>query len=311
MISVIIPVYNAAAYLQACVDSVPSRPDVEVVLVDDGSTDGSVALCDSIASRNGAVRVVHRENGGLAAARNTGIAAARGEWLTFLDADDELLPGALDVMLRVAASTGAAIVTGTLHNAVAIGVTRCARHPDVTVLTPRDAVEAALYQRGDVSGSACGKLIAASLFRDEKFREGTWYEDLDIFYRLFLDADKVAVIHSPVYFYRRNPSSFINTFSPRRLDVLEVTDRLLRYVEANEPSLVPAARSRRFSACFNMFLLLCRHRAMPERQAECWSVIRKYRWAELLDRRTRLKNRLGAALSYGGRWLVSVVLRLV
>lgn len=92
--SVIVPVYNVEAYLKTCVDSVIAQTysDYELILVDDGSTDHSGALCDRLAAKTGC-HVVHQENGGLGAARNTGIATARGDYLVFLDSDDFLSPG--------------------------------------------------------------------------------------------------------------------------------------------------------------------------------------------------------------------------
>ena len=96
-LSVIIPVYNSASTLERCVSSVlsPNLPGMEIILVDDGSTDDSLALCYSLASTNKSIKVIHRKNGGLSAARNTGIEASDSEWISFVDSDDELAPGTL------------------------------------------------------------------------------------------------------------------------------------------------------------------------------------------------------------------------
>ena len=96
-LSVIVPVYNSASTLQRCVRSIMSQHvgDMELILVDDGSTDGSSALCDELMSDNDCIRVIHRANGGLSAARNTGIDAAQGTWIAFIDSDDELAPDTL------------------------------------------------------------------------------------------------------------------------------------------------------------------------------------------------------------------------
>lgn len=103
-ISVIIPVYNAERYLPACIDGVLSQAmdDFEVLLVDDGSTDGSARICDDYAASDGRVRVFHKENGGVSAARNIGLDHATGEWVAFVDADDEVADGYLDVSPRLA-----------------------------------------------------------------------------------------------------------------------------------------------------------------------------------------------------------------
>ena len=95
LFSIIIPVYNVQNYLSACVKSVVEQPgprDWECILVDDGSTDQSGAMCDALAAELPGLQVIHRENGGLAAARNTGLKAATGDWLLFLDSDDARPP---------------------------------------------------------------------------------------------------------------------------------------------------------------------------------------------------------------------------
>ena len=99
--SIIVPVYNVQNYLAACVKSVAEQAgerDWECILVDDGSTDLSGQLCDALAAEIPGLRVIHRENGGLAAARNTGLQAAQGDWLLFLDSDDAMAPGLLEAL---------------------------------------------------------------------------------------------------------------------------------------------------------------------------------------------------------------------
>jgi len=101
-VSIIVPVYNAERHLERCVDSILSQEfqDVELILVDDGSTDGSPALCDAYAGRDSRVRAIHRENGGVSVARNAGIDVARGEYLQFLDADDWITTDATKLLVR-------------------------------------------------------------------------------------------------------------------------------------------------------------------------------------------------------------------
>ena len=106
MISVIIPAYNVKEYLLGCVASVSAQAATgdEIILVDDGSTDGTSALCDEIAADDERIHVVHKANGGLSSARNAGIDAARGEYLLFLDGDDSLSPDALATLRQAVAS---------------------------------------------------------------------------------------------------------------------------------------------------------------------------------------------------------------
>ena len=119
MISVIIPVYNVEKFLAECVDSVLAQTytDWEAILVDDGATDASGAMCDAYAAKDPRIRVIHRENGGLSAARNTGLKAARGEYVYFLDSDDYIEPDTLALLLETAEREQADVVFFAEHNA--------------------------------------------------------------------------------------------------------------------------------------------------------------------------------------------------
>ena len=100
-LSIIIPVFNTEVYLPACIDSILSQSftDFEVLLVDDGSGDGCATLCDSLAERDSRIRVFHKENGGISSARNVGLDYAVGEWIYFVDSDDQVLPGGLQTLV--------------------------------------------------------------------------------------------------------------------------------------------------------------------------------------------------------------------
>lgn len=178
-LSVIIPVYDSLSTLERCVESVLSQnvDGMEVILVDDGSTDGSSALCDTIAARNGSVRVIHRPNGGLSAARNTGIEAAQGEWLSFVDSDDALAPDTL---------------SGNLEYALQIADTDMVEFP-VTVrygsahsfnfdFKPVDTRAGQVFTYWIQSCGynhcfACNKIFRATLFNNIRFPEGENFED--------------------------------------------------------------------------------------------------------------------------------------
>ena len=102
-LSIIVPVYNVEAFLSKCVDSLLAqdlpKEDYEVILVDDGSTDGSGALCDTLAAEHGNIRVIHQQNHGLSGARNAGIPAASGDYILFVDSDDYLCPDVLGTLV--------------------------------------------------------------------------------------------------------------------------------------------------------------------------------------------------------------------
>lgn len=316
LVSVIVPVYNAGDYLDACLRSIACQTisDIEVVMVNDGSRDGSRDVCLAYASADRRFRLVDTPNRGVSAARNRGIAEARGRYTTFVDADDLLHPRILERLLAVARAA---------RCNVSVCALRYATHPKwpvvgrgrVEVFSPERIVEAGMYQKLMVN-MPWAMLIDRSLFDNNpglRFRPGIRYEDLDFFYRLLLSAEKVAYLHEKLYFYRAHGASFINTFSEGRFDSLDVTDEMLQFMELRaDTGLVRAARDRRFSAHFNVWLLLMAYgKHMPEIESRCRNVIRSERLSELLNPRVRLKNKLGALASYGGRPLVRFLMRMM
>lgn len=118
LVSVIVPIYNVEPYLEKCVDSILAQtyPDLEVILVDDGSPDGCGAVCDRYAAQDARVRVVHKENGGLSSARNAGLDAATGEYVMFTDGDDWIEPDMVSVLVQGSTANGADITTCNLRS---------------------------------------------------------------------------------------------------------------------------------------------------------------------------------------------------
>lgn len=142
---------------------------------------------------------------------------------------------------------------------------------------------------------------------------GILYEDLDIAWRLMLRARTVTLSETPLYHYRTTPGSRINAFTPRRLDVLDVAERMQTALAAVSPELEAAARSRRLSAAFNMYGLMASEpmRFAAERR-QVWKLIRQLRGAPLRDPRVRLKNRLAILATYlGGSALLTFLSRFI
>ncbi|MDE5669634.1 MAG: hypothetical protein K2I24_08880, partial [Duncaniella sp.] len=154
-----------------------------------------------------------------------------------------------------------------------------------------------------VTTSACAKLFRRGVVEDIRFPDGLYYEDLLYCVETLRRSARVAVIGDVIYYYRDNPSSFINTFTPRRLDVLHVTARVEELLEGDEV-LRRAARDRRLSACFNIYGLLAVHDRdgrHSDVSCRCWRLIKDYRRDSLFNPQVRLKNKLGILLSYMGR----------
>ena len=230
-LSIVIPIYQVEAYLPACLDSVllPGREDYEIICVDDGSPDRSGAIAEEYAARfTTLIRVIHQENGGLGAARNTGLAAARGEFLLFLDSDDALSPGALEEMLALDLS----------------GVDVCVF--DFLKVDEQGRVLAAVSgsrQKGRFTlaqapqllldpPNAWNKLWRRSLFRDSGIRYPArlWYEDLATSPGLYLQAGTILAVDRPWIRYLLRGGSITNSKNlQRNREIIPAVDSALGF----------------------------------------------------------------------------------
>lgn len=313
-ISVIIPAYNAQEYLRECLDSVlaQSFSDFEAIVVNDGSTDDTLKIAEEYARKDPRIKIITTLNSGLSCARNNGIANSSGEWISFIDSDDCLKEEALHNLIFAANGTCCKMVVGQWVRQSVERISTTHKTQRTRIISNIEFMSEVLYQTNSNS-SVCAKLFHHSLFVTEKFLPRTWYEDLDIIYRIALIPKHICLIPEIVYFYRDNPRSFVNTFSTSRLDVLAVTERLEQFMRINYPQLLPAAQDRRLSANFNMFALmgLADKGKYQDEMQKCWSLIKRYRMSSLFSRKTRLKNKMGALASLLGQRAFLVFARFV
>lgn len=307
MVSIIVPVYNREDYLCECVDSVLAQTfsDWELVIVDDGSTDSSGEIADRYAASDSRIKVCHTQNGGLSCARNKGIDISAGEYISFLDADDALHPQALQIMTEVLEHSSADIFTAGMHRGYHPAFRQIGIY-DTVYMSPAEAIESSLYQDGKLLHSAWGKIYKRKIFTHQRFTPGIFYEDLDFFYRACDECELIAVSSCHLYFYRDTPDSITNVWKDKRLDVLYAVDRIESYMAHKHPALLPAARDRKLSANFNIFILASAN-DRPDIAELCWSVVKNYRLGSLKDPHVRLKNKAGILLSYLGRRIFACI----
>ena len=246
-VSVVVPVYNVKNYLQDCLDSLTAQDydNLQIILVDDGSTDGSGDMCDSYAAGRGNVEVIHQKNAGLSAARNAGTAAAAGAYIAFIDSDDWVSPDYISYQMKLMKKHNADIVA-TRQLQVWDGdkpPVVDASTEKISVYNREQALDAILYGY-DMKVSAC-KLFRTALIEKHPFQVGALYEDLGIMYTIIADADVVVNSNLPKYFYRRRAGSIINgTFDRRRLILLEHANRQYDFIQKNYPQLIKGAGYR-------------------------------------------------------------------
>ena len=234
--SLIVPVYNVADYLEKCVGSILANDctDCEILLIDDGSTDGkSGALCDELAEKTPSlIRVIHQQNRGLGGARNTGIEAAQGEYLFFIDSDDSVAPDSLSVLRRATEKQPADIYS--FHAAVDDGEGKL--QPFQTSSVYENAF--ALREHPEflfALPAAWARIWKRSLFLKTGIRypDRVWYEDLRTSAKLFAAADAIVTLPDTLYRYLVRPGSITrNANISRNREILEAFDDLLAWFDA-------------------------------------------------------------------------------
>ena len=245
LISVIVPIYNTLNYLQRCVDSIRSQTYkyLEIILVDDGSTDRSGAMAEKFALEDRRIKVFHKENGGVSSARNLGIDKARGEYIGFVDSDDYIEPQMYERLLMVAVQEELVMVQISRDEIDEEGnrmedVCRPPGEPELwdNVHFMREL----LLHRGDCS--FCTKLTKASFFKEERFPEGELNEDFRLLVSFLTRIPAVAVLPEQDYhvFYRygsntrtRNKDEFPRVFT----DIVNNADRVEELVGRQYPQL--------------------------------------------------------------------------
>jgi len=233
-ISVIVPVYRAELYLRDCIDSIlfQTFSDFELILVDDGSPDNCGAICAEYAAWDGRVQLLRQENQGQAAARNHGLARAQGDWICFVDSDDQIHPQTLQALYSAAEKTGVPVSMCRMME--------CTQPPgdffspwdgEFEVLTMDEQTLLRLHDADAYpSWVACAKLIRRSLIENHPFCEGRVYEDNEAVCHWVCEAGRVARLPAALYFYRSNPNSTTKSqFTLKRLDYLWALEQIIRF----------------------------------------------------------------------------------
>ena len=239
-ISVIVPIYNTKPYLAECIESILDQKinvPIEVLLIDDGSTDGCGEVCDKYAARDERVRVIHQENQGLSAARNAGIDAAKGRYYSFIDSDDVVLPRFLQTLYDACEEHDAYMSLCSVEDVQEDGKS-CdpayfTRPTQEGVFCGKDLLNEFYTPYGTVYTVAWNKMYRAEVWKLLHYPEGRLHEDDFVAHRLFWRCDKVVCIDKPLYHYRlRNGSICRTNIRPEAFDAVDgLADRYRFYVE--------------------------------------------------------------------------------
>lgn len=200
-VSIIVPVYNTGRYLPRCIESILSQSftDFELLLIDDGSTDGSGVICDAYAEKDNRVRVFHKENGGVSSARNVGLDNAKGDWICFVDSDDELIPNGLQVMVEGLSDEVNLVMAGFHEQKEGQVLTDTRRLGKNNWIIDRKEALLYMYYGEDMvyMGYICAKLFRRELIVDNNLE---FNEDIVIKEDTLFVVNYLCLAEKPVYF---------------------------------------------------------------------------------------------------------------
>lgn len=227
LISVIIPVYNTAEFLDECIQSIVHQtyPDLQIVLVDDGSTDRSPKICDEWARRDPRICVIHKQNGGAAAARNTGLKIAKGKYIGFLDSDDYIAEDMYELLVNTMESTEKGIVDCGVSHVFQDGNISEGKKRVYGELDVAQALDAVFHM--EVDTAVWCKLFDRSVFEELRFPEGETNEEFPLIVPSVIKAKGLVQIEACKYFYRHREGSVTSA----RLPNTKVLYKNLRLME--------------------------------------------------------------------------------
>ena len=236
LISVVIPVYKVEKYLRRCIESVQTQTysNLEIILVDDGSPDMCGVICDEYAVNDGRIHVIHKTNGGLSDARNSGIDFAHGEYLGFVDSDDYIANDMYELLYRRICENNAdiSICDATIVNDGTEGIFT---ESNIIDICKGENILLEMIYHNKFTVNAWNKLYRRELFREIRYPQGMLYEDLATTYRIMMLAKCVVYDHSKKYAYiQRNGSIMEQTGFKVAKDKVEIVSEMWNYFASSE-----------------------------------------------------------------------------
>lgn len=242
-ITIIIPVYNRIKYIKECLDALIAQDmdNVEIILVDDGSTDGSQIICENYSKKYSFIRVIHQSNLGVSVARNTGIKNAKGKWISWIDSDDIVDSNYINSLKHFISFDFDVVVFGYQIFSNSVPFVKHTEKNEVREIS-KDKV---MQKLSDINfgNFLWNKLFKKELFMNITFPIGRVYEDIATTYRLLDKATKIGVNTEKIYFYRQNDESIVHQHNSDRAiklleDRIDAQSKLVNYLHSKYPSAV-------------------------------------------------------------------------
>ena len=314
-ISVIVPAYNEERFIGPCLESLLHQEydNLEIIVVDDGSTDETSAYINAAAERDARITVIRQDNAGLSAARNAGLDHAQGEFIAFLDANDLIAPEHLSNLYSLLdqEDVDVAVTNLTVFDGDESFLTRS--RPEFGETVQYTASEAVAEYSTRAPSCVCPweALSESSLWEGVRFPVGYIHEDLPTVYRVLLKARKVSFSPSESYGYRFSSTGLNRArTTDDKARVVPLLESQIETLVAEHPELEKPARCFLVSLCFHLYLGSARGSLSSAYSSHLRRCIRRYRSGIMRDGRARSKTRAACALSYVGFPVVRIAFSL-
>lgn len=298
LISIIIPVYNVERYLEKCLYNIlrQTYTNLEIILVDDGSTDSSSKLCDSYLNIDSRVKVIHKKNGGLSDARNVGIECSNGEYIIFVDSDDIVSTELVTYLYQLITSyNGDVAIIDPVHSESMDNI-HFNFGMSTSIFNSEEAITELLYQKSFLV-SAWGKIYKKSLFDSIRFPVNMIFEDSAIMYQIFNQSQKIIYSDAKLYGYiHREGSITTQTFSKKDCDILKITEEIVSFSKTKGESVQKAALSYQTAAAFRIYMNAPISSDFQVELSYCQKILKNNCRTVLKDQNIRLKLKLAILL---------------
>lgn len=304
LISIIVPIYNVERYVKKSIESIQNQTykNLEIILIDDGSTDSSGKICDYFSGRDKRIVVRHKENGGQGTARNMGLDICKGEYIAFLDSDDSMEATCIE-----------SLYSFMMDENLDISACNCGRYDEEGNLISLfeecykdfivDGMEAQrrIWYAECINLAPWGKLYRRELWENIRFAECRYCEDYATMHKIYLYVKRFGYKHEPQVRYLVRKNSSVRSFNELKLLTLDIADETIEYCKKNAPEALDAAIKKAVNMYFHNYLNMPVNKPEYENYYQRIRLfIKKYRWHILMDNRADKKVKVALIISLFG-----------
>lgn len=292
-VSIIVPIYNVEQWLDECVQSIVKQTykNIEIILVDDGSTDNSGKICEEWKIRDKRIAVVHKTNGGLSSARNAGLDNCTGDYITFVDSDDYIHSDTIKHMLKDMKDKNVSIVRCAMNKIVNGKVIDSRDINQEKLFLKQEMLERFFYYQDGFCGSVCDKLFKAEIFKTLRFPEGLNSEDYFVLFNAYLNTDAMFYNNKCFYNYRIRENSICTTQSitPHTFDKIKISDKIRAITDQKMPERVEDAKAFQMLSRFFVYSEIIYRNKNNENKKKWIAELKQYKKSVYKNKKIDLK----------------------